>query len=63
MTGRLNSSAAILICSKTWLGLLSLISLAVLIRRDSSGAECTINQGSIAIQCPPTPGFNILTRG
>jgi hypothetical protein len=30
MTGRLNSSAAILICSKTWLGLLSLISLAVL---------------------------------
>jgi len=29
MTGRLNSSAAVLIFSKTWLGLLSLISLAV----------------------------------
>ena len=46
-------------------GLLSLVSRAVRMIRASSGAWLTMNQGSTAMQWPPTPGpgCRMLTRG
>ena len=39
-----------------WCGLPSLTSRAVRIRREASGMPSTMNQGSTAMQRPPTPG-------
>jgi hypothetical protein len=51
--------------STTQCGLLSFTCRAAWIRRASSGLRLTMNQGSTAMQCPPTPGpgWRILTRG
>ena len=50
---------------KTQFGFESLTFLAVVIRGVNSGVLLTMNHGSTAIQCPPTPGpgCKILTLG
>ncbi|MNN67447.1 hypothetical protein D3C81_1830810 [compost metagenome] len=60
-----NSATASLTLSITHRGLLSFTSRAVRINRASSGVLLTMNQGSTAMQCPPTPGpgCRMLTRG
>ncbi|MNY52914.1 hypothetical protein D3C86_1886310 [compost metagenome] len=50
------SATASLTFSITHCGLLSLTSLAVRIRRACWGVLLTMNQGSTAMQWPPTPG-------
>ncbi len=51
--------------ASTQAGLASLRSRAVRISRASSGLRLTMNQGSTAMQWPPTPGpgCRMLTRG
>ena len=65
IVGFLNLLAFSTIFLMTQSGLESLTSRAVLIKRASSGALSIINQGSTAIQWPPTPGpgCKIFTRG
>jgi len=50
------SAAAAFTFSITQSGLLSFTSRAVRISLACSGVSLTINQGSTAMQCPPTPG-------
>ncbi|MNP33832.1 hypothetical protein D3C76_1270940 [compost metagenome] len=60
-----NSATETLTLSSTHCGLLSFTSRAVRISLACSGVLLTINQGSTAMQWPPTPGpgCKILTRG
>ncbi len=64
-SGLRNRSALATTWAATWCGLRSLTSRAVRISRASSGAAPTMNHGSTAMQCPPTPGpgVRMLTRG
>ena len=59
------SNALALTWSITHCGLESLISRALRMIRAASGAASTMNHGSTAMQCPPTPGpgCSTLTRG